>query len=117
MASLRAMLEHANRYGLKYVFVHDPYYEPLLTFTGWRKIETFNNGDITAWSKEDVPPAHKIQSDAVPAPWEGLMWGILPIGVSFLAIFLELLLPEGHRMLVPMGISIAPERPQQHYVA
>jgi hypothetical protein len=116
MASLRAMLEHANRYGLKYVFVHDPYYEPLLTFVGWRKIETFNNGDITAWSKEDVPPAHKIESDAVPPPWEGLMWGILPIGVSFLAIFLELLLPEGRRMVVPMGISIAPERPQ-HYVA
>ena len=45
MASLRAMLEHANRYGLKYIFVHDPYYEPLLTFAGWRKIETFNNGD------------------------------------------------------------------------
>ena len=37
MASLRAMLEHANRYGLKYIFVHDRYYEPLLTFAGWRK--------------------------------------------------------------------------------
>jgi uncharacterized membrane protein len=48
MASLRAMLEHANRYGLKYVFVHDSYYEPLLTFVGWRKIETFDNGEITA---------------------------------------------------------------------
>ena len=67
MASLRAMLEHANRYGLKYIFVHDPYYEPLLTFVGWRKIETFDNGEITAWSKEDVPPAHKIESDAIPA--------------------------------------------------
>ena len=98
MASLRAMLEHANRYGLKYIFVHDSYYEPLLTFVGWRKIETFGTGEITAWSKEDVPPAHKIESDAVPAPWQGLLWGILPIGVSFLAIFLELLLPEQRRM-------------------
>ena len=59
MASLRSMLEHANRYGLKYIFVHDPYYEPLLTFVGWRKIETFNNGEITAWSKDDVPPARQ----------------------------------------------------------
>ena len=42
MASLRAMLEHANRYGLKYIFVHDRYYEPLLTFAGWRKTESFN---------------------------------------------------------------------------
>jgi hypothetical protein len=107
MASLRAMLGHANRYGLKYIFVHDSYYEPLLTFVGWRKIETFDNGAITAWSKDDVPPAHKIASDAVPAPWEGLLWGTLPIGVSFLAIFLELLLPAGRR--VPVRVEVPAE--------
>jgi hypothetical protein len=109
MASLRAMLEHANRYGLKFVFVHDPYFEPLLTFVGWRKIETFDNGDITAWSKDDVPPAHKIQSDAVPAPWQGLLWGTLPIGVSFLAIFLEFALPETRRISFPVVIPVNAE--------
>src|SRR5580704_518372 len=117
MASLRAMLEHANRYGLKYIFVHDSYYEPLLTFVGWRKIETFSNGEITAWSKDDVPPAHKIESDAIPAPWQGFLWGILPIGVSFLAIFLELLLPEDRRVTVGMGVPVRAEHPEQHYVA
>ena len=118
MASLRAMLEHANRYGLKYIFVHDPYYEPLLTFVGWRKIETFDNGEITAWSKDDVPPAHKIQSDAIPAPWQGFLWGILPIGVSFLAIFLELLLPTSERRrALPVGAPIRAEQPEKHYVA
>jgi hypothetical protein len=117
MASLRAMLEHANRYGLKYIFVHDPYYEPLLTFVGWRKIETFGTGEITAWSKDDVPPAHKIESDAVPAPWQGFLWGILPIGVSFLAIFLELLLPEERRVAVGIGVPVRAEHPEQHYVA
>ena len=116
MASLRAMLAHANRYGLKYIFVHDPFYEPLLTFVGWRKIESFDGGAITAWSKEDVPPAHKIQSDAVPPAWEGLRWGILPMGVSFLAIFLELLLPEHRRSLLPVGISLAPQS-EQHFAA
>jgi hypothetical protein len=109
MASLRAMLEHANRYGLKFVFVHDPYFEPLLTFVGWRKIETFDNGDITAWSKDDVPPAHKIQSDAIPAPWQGLLWGTLPIGVSFLAIFLEFALPETRRVTLPVVIPVNAE--------
>ena len=117
MASLRSMLEHANRYGLKYIFVHDPYYEPLLTFAGWRKIETFNNGEITAWSKDDVPPAHKIDSDAIPAPWQGLLWGTLPIGVSFLAIFLELLLPEGRRVRAGIGVPLRAEHREQHYVA
>jgi hypothetical protein len=109
MASLRAMLEHANRYGLKFVFVHDAYYEPLLTFVGWRKIETFNDGAVTAWSKDDVPPAHNIESDARPAPWQGLIWGILPIGVSILAILLELLLPETRRVRTPVGVPVRAE--------
>lgn len=104
MESLRAMLKHANRYGLKYIFVNDSYYEPLLTFAGWRKIESYNKGEITAWSKDDVPPAHTIVSDAVPAPWEGLMWGTLPIGFSFLAILLELL-PLGGRVRQAVEVS------------
>jgi len=117
MASLRIMLEHANRYGIKYVFVHDSYYEPLLTFVGWRKIETFNNGDITAWSKEDVPPAHKIESGAMPEPWQGLLWGTLPIGVSFLAILLELLLPAKRSAYLELGLSLRAEPAERHYVA
>jgi len=117
MASLRAMLEHANRYGLKYIFVHDSYYKPLLTFVGWRKIETFNNGDITAWSKDDVPPAHKITSDAMPPAWQGFLWGILPIGVSFLAIFLEIFLPERRRIALGVSAPVRSEHSEQHFVA
>jgi len=98
MTSLRAMLEHANRYGLKYIFVHDPYYDPLLEFAGWRKIETFGSGAITAWSKESVPPAHEIPSDAVPPPWQGLMWGTLPLATSILPILFVLALPERRRV-------------------
>ena len=75
--------------------------------SGWQKIETFNNGQITAWTKNDVPPAHRIESDAMPAPWEGLLWGTLPIGSSFLAILLVFILPEGGRIYeqdtVPIG--------------
>jgi len=94
MDSLREMLQHANRYGLKFIFVHDPYYNPLLVFAGWRQVETYNSGEITAWSKDDVPPARRIVSDTMPAPWEGLLWGTLPIGSSILAILFALLLPE-----------------------
>lgn len=116
MASLRAMLEHANRYGLKYIFVHDSYYEPLLTFVGWRKTETFNNGEITAWSKDDVPPAHRIDSDAIPPAWMGLLWGTLPIGVSILAMFLELLLPTDRRVSMVVDRSIRAGDREEEYV-
>lgn len=97
MQSLRAMLKHANRYGLKFIFVRDTFYEPLLTFSGWQKVESFNDGLITAWAKNDVLPAHKIESDAVPSPLEGLLWGTLPVGSSFLAILLVLILPQRQR--------------------
>jgi hypothetical protein len=112
MDSLREMLQHANRYGLKFIFVHDPYYNPLLVFAGWRQVETYNSGEITAWSKDDVPPARRIVSDTMPAPWEGLLWGTLPIGSSILAILFALLLPEKavkQPRLVPMP-SYAGER-------
>ena len=109
MASLRAMLEHANRYGLKYIFVHDAYYEPLLTFVGWRKIETFDNGAVTVWSKDDVPPAHPIQSDAMPTAFQGVLWGTLPIGVSFLAIILEFLLPNPRRVSGAVRVPVRAE--------
>ena len=117
MASLRAMLEHANRYGLKYVFVHDRYYEPLLTFAGWRKTETFDAGAITAWSKDDVPPAHKIQSDAIPPAWMGLLWGTLPIGVSILAIFAVLFLPARQYARRAVEPPVPVQQPERHYVA
>ncbi len=117
MASLRAMLEHANRYGLKYVFVHDPYYEPLLTFVGWRKTETFDNGQITAWSKDDVPPAHRIDSDAIPPAWVGLLWGTVPIGVSILAMFLVVLVPADRRVSIVIERPLPVTQREGHYVA
>jgi hypothetical protein len=98
MDSLRAMLVHGNHYGLKFIFVHDPFYEPLLVFGGWRQVESYDSGSITVWSKDDAPPAHEIPSDAVPAPWEGWMWGILPIGSSIMAILFVWLLGEPRRM-------------------
>jgi hypothetical protein len=115
MRSLREMLQHANHYGLKFIFVYDPYYNPLLVFAGWRQIETYNSGQITAWSKDDVPPAHKILSDAVPPAWQGLLWGILPIGSSILAILLLLMIPDRARAYEKLVPIPAPSREERIY--
>jgi len=98
MDSLRAMLRHANHYGLKFIFVHDPFYEPLLVFAGWRQVDAFDSGTITVWSKDDAPPAREIPSDAVPPPWQGVLWGILPIGSALFAILFVAFLPEPARV-------------------
>lgn len=113
MDSLRAMLQHANHYGLKFIFVHDPFYEPLLVFGGWRQVESYESGSITVWSKDDAPPARQIPSDAVPAPWEGWVWGTLPIGSSFLAILFVWLLVEPRR--ITEVIILPEEAPEDVY--
>lgn len=108
MESLRAVLKHANKYGLKYIFVRDPYYEPLLAFAGWRPTEVYDGGLITLWTKDDVPPARPVAlGDYVPPGWQGIMWGILPIGSSVLAIAVLLLFPERKRVAAPVEIQAA----------
>ena len=97
MESLKAMLRHADRYGLKWIFIRDRYYEPIVQFSGWRKVQDLNNGLITLWMKDDIPPAHAIPSTAVPPKWHGFVWGTLPIASSLFAIFAILLLPERKR--------------------
>jgi hypothetical protein len=99
--ALSAILRHADRYGLKWVFVRDPYYEPLLVFAGWRKVDSLQDKTISVWSKEDVPPATPVNAPQMPPPWQGLAWGILPIGSSILAILL-VLIPDKQRAEQPV---------------
>ena len=91
--ALRAILMHADHYGLKWVFVHDPFYDPLLSFAGWRPVDYLNNRTVIVWSKDGVPPALPLNAPQIPPHWQGLMWGIFPLGSSLLAI-LVLLIPE-----------------------
>ena len=98
MEALRMMLRHASHYGLKYIFIHDPFYEPLVTFAGWQKVESYDSGNITVWSREDIPPAHPIPSDAMPTALEGLLWGTLPMASSILAILFAFMLPDRTRL-------------------
>ena len=91
--SLRAMLEHADRYGLKWVIVRDSYYDPLLYFAGWRQVDVLDAKTITIWGKDGVPPATPMNSAQRPPHWQGVMWGTLPFGFSILAL-LVIWLPE-----------------------
>lgn len=93
MNALRAILQHSNHYGLKWVFVRDHFYDPLLAFAGWRPVDNLDNDTIVIWSKDGVPPATPLNLPQIPPHWQGVMWGLLPFGSSILAI-LVLLIPE-----------------------
>jgi hypothetical protein len=97
MEALRAVLKHADQYGLKYIFVRDTYYEPLLAFAGWRKTEVYDHGNISLWTKEGIAPAHETQFGTRPTATEGLLWGTLPIGSSIVAVLLVLMLSDRRR--------------------
>ena len=104
--ALRAMLMQADHYGLKWVFVRDRYYDPLLSFAGWRQVDSLEDKTITVWSIDGVPPATPVNSAQMPPPWQGLMWGILPFGSSLLAI-LVVFIPERKRSLLRANDSTA----------
>ena len=94
--ALRAILNHADHYGLKWVFVRDDYYDPLLAFAGWRPVDWLNDKTITVWAKDGVPPFQPVNAPQMPPHWQGVMWGTLPFGSSILAI-LVLFIPERRR--------------------
>lgn len=89
--ALRAILQHAHQYGLKWVLVRDHYYDPLLSFAGWRPVDSLEDDTIIIWSKDGVPPYVPVNAPQMPPHWQGLMWGTLPIGSSILAILVVLI--------------------------
>ena len=111
--ALRAILEHADHYGLKWVFVRDHYYDPLLAFAGWRPVDTLEDRTIAVWSKDGVPPATPLNVPQIPPHWQGLLWGLLPFGSSVLAL-LVLLIPEKRPLESRVAYPAYP--PEEEYV-
>jgi hypothetical protein len=107
--ALTSILQHSDRYGLKWVFVKDPYYEPLLVFAGWRRVDELEDRTISVWGRDGVPPATPIDSPQKPQAWEGLLWGILPIGSSVLAMLL-VLIPSRRAIPQTQPITETPDR-------
>lgn len=85
LGSLQAFLTNPQRYNLKYVFVNDDFYEPLLYFSGWHRLGQLEN-DVQVWERADVPPLPaEIPVQVYPA-WQRFMWGALPVGSLFVTI-------------------------------
>ena len=87
---LRAMLNHADHYGLKWVLVRDHFYDPLLAFAGWRPVDSLEDNTIVIWQQWH-PTVQPVNAPQMPPHWQGLMWGILPFGSSILAILVLLI--------------------------
>ncbi|MEE2771329.1 MAG: hypothetical protein VX712_03865 [Bacteroidota bacterium] len=97
LGSLQQFVTVPEKYHLKYIFSNDKFYEPLLYFSGWQRLQQLENG-IMVWERMNVPPMPKILTrEDLPVILK-LMWGITPVFTILLAFFLNLQLLWYHSL-------------------
>ena len=84
LGSLQQFLENADRYHLKFVFSNDAFYDPILHFSGWTRLNQLSNG-VTVWERPDVSPLPIIQPRRSLPVVQAQMWGTIPPLVMALA--------------------------------
>ena len=89
LGSLQQFLAVPEKYHLKYIFSNDKFYDPLLYFSGWHRLQRLENG-IAVWEKEGVSPLpSQLARDEVPL-YQALMWGVIPLFTVFFVLLLHL---------------------------
>ncbi|WP_421809109.1 hypothetical protein [Flagellimonas sp.] len=92
IGSLQQFLTVPEKYNLKYIFSNDKFYDPILYFCGWQRLQQLENG-IMVWERLNISPLPKlIPKEDVPN-FLKLMWGLIPVGTLILAFIVTLQLP------------------------
>ena len=89
IGSLQQFLTVPEKYNLKYIFSNDKFYDPILYFCGWQRLQQLENG-IMVWEKLNVPPVPSILPKEDVAQWLKLMWGIVPILTVLIAFVINI---------------------------
>jgi hypothetical protein len=89
VGSLQQFLTTPEKYNLKFIFSNDKFYDPLLFFTGWQRLQQLENG-IVVWEKLDVPPLPTTLYRPEENKILNLLWGLIPIGTVILAFMVIL---------------------------
>ena len=85
IGSLDQFLSTPEKYNLKFVFSNDAFYDPLLYFSGWHRVNRLENG-IVVWEREDIPPLpERLPRKSLPI-YQRAMWGVLPPLALILAV-------------------------------
>lgn len=80
LGALQQFLTIPQYFYLKYIFANDKFYEPLLYFTGWKRIGALENG-IVVWEKPDVPFLPKLLPVKDIPKYQKWIWGVFPLGI------------------------------------
>jgi hypothetical protein len=89
IGSLQQFLTVPEKYNLKYIFSNDKFYDPILYYCGWQRLQLLENG-IMVWEKLNVPPIPQIMpKEDVPTIMK-LMWGIIPLSTVLIAFIINI---------------------------
>ncbi|WP_028523712.1 hypothetical protein [Runella limosa] len=78
IGSLQQFLTIPEKYHLKFIFSNDKFYDPILYFAGWERLQRLENG-IMVWQKHDVPTLPSVLPQRDMPVVQKRMWGILPL--------------------------------------
>ncbi len=87
IGSLQQFLTVPEKYHLKYVFSNDKFYDPILYFTGWHRLQRLENG-IMVWERAGIPPLPSVLPKEETPLWLRLLWGIIPVSTVLITIML-----------------------------
>lgn len=89
IGSLQQFLTVPEKYNLKYIFANDKFYDPLLYFCGWQRLQQLENG-IMVWEKLNVPPLPKVLAKEDVSVFLKIIWGLIPISTVIIAFILNI---------------------------
>lgn len=112
LGSLQQFLTIPEKYHLKFIFSNDKFYDPLLYFTGWERVQRLENG-IMVWQKHDIPPLSSIIPRKYIQPYQAKMWAVLPVSSFAILVFLIIIYRKRylfHSFLPVTDTSYHPEK-------
>ncbi|MFS4455973.1 hypothetical protein [Maribacter sp. 2304DJ31-5] len=89
IGSLQQFLTVPEKYHLKYIFSNDKFYDPILYFCGWQRLQQLENG-IIVWEKLNVPPISSVLPKEDVPVFLKMMWGIIPILTVIIAFIINI---------------------------
>ncbi len=89
IGSLQQFLTVSEKYNLKYIFSNDKFYDPILYYCGWQRLQQLENG-IMVWEKLNVPPIPTIIPKEDVSTTLKIMWSTIPILTILFAFIINI---------------------------
>ncbi|MFV9551230.1 hypothetical protein [Algibacter sp. PT7-4] len=89
IGSLQQFLTVPEKYNLKYIFSNDKFYDPILYYCGWQRLQQLENG-IMVWEKLNVDPIPQIMPKQDVPTIMKIMWGVIPISTVLIAFIINI---------------------------